>query len=167
MSPNTAACGNGCSSRRPIPRRPLRRLRQKLFNLGWRAPILRRSGWYARLAPRRSPNLTKVPLLRWRAGMRYITAHSLTPAALAAEQPTGVLLHFKFLQDFHERVLDAVARDAHFDGSAEYRRYLAALRRDPQFTLHSRRSQRYAGPDQLVRLGLMRDTAAWAAARGG
>ncbi len=148
-----------------IPTRPARFLHQKLYNLGWRLPPLRRAAWYARLAPRRSPNLTKLPLLRWREGMAFRSAHSVAPLALAAGQPSGVLLHFKFLQDFHARVLDAVARDAHYDGSAEYRRYLAALKRDPDFTLHGPRSLRYAGPEQLRALGLLRDTAAWAEAR--
>lgn len=148
-----------------IPTRPARFLHQKLYNLGWRLPPLRRAAWYARLAPRRSPNLIKLPLLRWREGMAFRSAHSVAPLALTAGQPSGVLLHFKFLQDFHARVLDAVARDAHYDGSAEYRRYLAALKRDPDFTLHGPRSLRYAGPEQLRALGLLRDTAAWAEAR--
>jgi hypothetical protein len=148
-----------------IPTRPARFLHQKLFNLGWRLPPLRRAGWYARLAPRRSPNLSKLPLLRWRKGMAFRSPHTTAPLTLAAEQPSGVLLHFKFLQDFHARVLDAVARNVHYDGSAEYRRYLAALKRDPDFTLHSARSLRYAGPGQLQALGLLRDTPAWAEAR--
>lgn len=148
------------------PRRPGRWLHQRLFNLGWRVPALRRAAWYARLAPRLSPNLAKVPLLRWREGARLIAStHMLAPMALAPDQPSGVLLHFKFLQDFHDRALDAVARGAHFDGSREYRRYLAALSADPQFRLHGPRSLAYDGPGQLVRLGLMRDSDAWRAAR--
>jgi hypothetical protein len=148
-----------------IPTRPVRFLYQKLFNLGWRLPVLRRAAWFARLAPSRSPNLTKLPLMRWREGSAFRTSHSVAPLALAADQPSGVLLHFKFLQDFHTRVLDAVARDAHYDGSTEYRRYLAALKRDPDFTLHGPRSRRYEGPGQLAAIGLLHDTAAWAEAR--
>lgn len=147
------------------PESPRRFIHQKLYNLGWRLPFLRKAGWFTRLAPRCSPNLTKVPLLRWRAGMRWLNNHSLTPLALAGTQPSGVLLHYKFLQDFHDRVVDAVTRGAHFDGSAEYHRYLAALRQNPQFTLHGERSLGYTGPDQLVGLGLMQDTAEWDAAR--
>jgi hypothetical protein len=144
------------------PHRPARWLHQRLFNLFWRLPPLRRAAWFARLAPRRSPNLAKVPLLRWRAGARLIAStHMAAPMALATDQPSGVLLHFKFLQDFHERARDAVARGAHFDGSREYRRYLAALAADRHFRLHGPRSLRYAGPDQLLGLGLMRDSAAW------
>ncbi|MBL6079505.1 glycosyltransferase family 2 protein [Belnapia sp. T18] len=145
-----------------IPTRPRRFLHQKLYNLGWRLPPLRRAAWFARLAPLRSPNLTKLPLLRWREGMEFRSAHAVAPLVLAAEQPSGVLLHFKFLQDFHARVLDAVTRNAHYDGSVEYRRYLAALKRDPDFTLHGPRSLRYKGPEQLRSLGLLHDTLAWA-----
>ena len=148
------------------PRRRVRQIHQRLYNLGWRLPPLRDTAWYRGLAPRRSPNLTKVPLLRWREGARLLAStHLLAPLRLAPTQPSGVLLHFKFLQDFHARAADAVARGAHYDGSREYRRYLAALRADPAFRLHSSRSLRFAGPDQLVALGLMRDTPAWAAAR--
>ena len=149
------------------PKRPGRMVHQKLYNLFWRLPALRASERFQALAPKRSPNLTKAPLVRWREGAGLVSStHMLRPMALAPEQPSGVLLHFKFLQDFHARAEDAVARGAHYDGSREYRRYLEALERDPAFSLHSERSVRYAGPEQLVALGLMRDTPAWAQARG-
>jgi Glycosyl transferase family 2 len=149
------------------PNRPGRWLHQKLYNLFWRVPALRASERFGALAPKRSPNLTKAPLLKWREGAGLIrSTHLLRPMALAPQQPSGVLLHFKFLQDFHARAEDAVARDAHFDGSREYRRYLEALQRDPAFSLHAAQSVRYTGPDQLVDLGLMRDTPQWAEARG-
>ena len=149
------------------PGRPARMVHQKLYNLFWRLPPLRASGWYQALAPKRSPNMTKVPLFRWKEGAGLVSStHMLRPLRLTPHQPSGVLLHFKFLQDFHARAEDAVARGAHYDGSREYRRYLAALEGDPAFSLHSGRSVRYAGPDQLVALGLMRDTPEWAAARG-
>jgi hypothetical protein len=138
------------------PSRPLRLVQQKLYNLGWRLPALRNAAWYRALAPKRSPNMTKVPLVRWREGLGFVSAHALSPVAIATEQPSGILLHFKFLQDFHARVMDA-----------EYRRYLAALKRDPAFSLHGPRSLAYKGPAQLIDLGLMRDTPAWRRARGG
>jgi len=148
------------------PARPARMLHQKLYNLFWRVPPLRGSGGYRTLAPKRAPNLTKGPLFRWKEGAGLVSStHMLRPSRMVAEQPSGVLLHFKFLQDFHARAEDAVARGAHYDGSREYRRYLGALERDPAFSLHSDRSVRYTGPDQLVALGLMRDTPEWAEAR--
>ncbi len=149
------------------PSRPGRAAHQKLYNLFWRLPALRASERFRALAPKRSPNLTKVPLVRWREGAGLVSStHMLRPMALAPDQPSGVLVHFMCLQDFHGRAEDAVSRGAHYDGSREYRRYLEALERDPAFNLHSARSVRYAGPGQLVSLGLMRDTPGWAEARG-
>ena len=150
-----------------VPGRPGRWLRQRLFNLGARLPWLRAHPGFARLAPPRSPTVTKVPLLRWREGAALqASTHRLAPMRLAEDQPSGVLLHFKFLQDFHARALDAVTRGAHWDGSREYRRYLERIVAEPGFKLAGPRAQAYCGPDQLVELGLMRDTAAWKRARG-
>lgn len=149
------------------PGRPLTWVRQRLFNLGLRLPPMARPPGFARLAPPRSPTLTKLPLLRWREGAALIAStHRIAPMAMAAAQPSGVLLHFKFLQDFHARSLDAVARNAHWNGSREYRRYLARLQAEPGFALESPHSMRYAGPAQLVECELMQDSAAWRAARG-
>jgi hypothetical protein len=149
------------------PARPGRWLWQRLYNLGLRVPALRRAGLYAGCAPPRSPTVTKLPLLRWRDGAALLAStHRLAPMALAAEQPSGVLLHFKFLQDFHARALDAVARGAHWDGSREYRRYLARIVAEPGFAMAGPRARGYAGPAQLLALGLMRDTPGWRRARG-
>jgi hypothetical protein len=150
------------------PRRPLRWAWQKLFNLGLRVPWLRDQAMFHRLAPPRPPTVTKLPLLRWRDGAALLgSTHRIAPMAMAPEQPSGVLLHFKFLQDFHARALDAVARGAHWDGSREYRRYLERIEADPGFALAGPHARPYAGPDQLVALKLMRDTPAWSEARGG
>jgi hypothetical protein len=131
-----------------------------------RLPWLARSGRFTALAPPRSPTLTKLPLLRWREGAALVAStHRVAPMRMAEDQPSGVLLHFKFLQDFHARALDAVARNAHWAGSREYRRYLERLEADPDFALESKRARAYAGPDQLLELGLMRDTPSWQAAR--
>ncbi len=148
------------------PRRPGRWLHQRLFNLAWRVAPLRRARWFTRLAPAPSPTVTKLPLLRWREGAALLgSTHRVAPMALAESQPSGVLLHYKFLQDFHARAVDAVKRNAHWDGSREYRRYLARLEAEPGFTLASPRSVAYRGPDQLVELGLMADTPGWRAMR--
>ncbi len=149
------------------PHRPSRWIWQKLYNLGLRIPALRQDPRFLALAPPRSPTITKIPLLRWRPGAALVAStHRVAPMAMHPDQPSGVLLHFKFLQDFHARALDAVARGAHYDGSREYRRYLARIEADPGFTLAGRNARRYTGPAQLVQLGLMRDTPAWRQARG-
>jgi len=149
------------------PRRAARWLRQRLYNLALRVPGLRSSGSVRRLAPPRSPTVTKLPLLRWRDGAALVAStHRVAPMRISPGQPSGVLLHFKFLQDFHARALDAVRRGAHYDGSREYRRYLDRIEADPDFALAGRDAVSYLGPDQLVELGLMADTPAWRRARG-
>jgi len=146
------------------PRRPLTWLRRRAWNLAYRlGPLRRRLGW---LAPPPSPTLTKLPLLRWREGAALLgSTHRVAPMRLAEGQPTGALLHFKFLQDFHARALDAVARNAHWDGSREYRRYLAQIEKEPEFSLAGPLARHYEGPDELVQLGIMRDSQAWRMAR--
>jgi hypothetical protein len=149
------------------PARWPRWLWQRLFNLGLRIPPLRASARYACLAPPRSPAVTKIPLLRWREGAALLAStHRVAPMAMARDQPTGVLLHFKFLQDFHARALAAVAGGEHWDHSREYRRYLARIEAEPGFTMGGAGTLRYTGPEQLVALGLMRDTPGWRRVRG-
>lgn len=144
------------------PANGLRWLRQKLFNLGLRVPGLRESARFRAWAPPRSPTVTKLPLIRWREGAALLAStHRIAPMRLAAEQPSGVLLHYKFLQDFHERAVDAVTRAIHYDGSREYRRYLRKLEADPAFSLAGPLARPFTGPDALVELGLMEDTLAW------
>ncbi len=144
------------------PTRGRRWMRQKLFNLGLRVPGLKRSPRFLALAPPRSPTLTKLPLIRWREGAALLAStHRIAPMRLAAEQPSGVLLHYKFLQDFHERAVDAVTRGIHYDGSREYRRYLRKLEADPAFSLAGPEAREFTGPEALVTLGVMQDTAAW------
>ena len=89
--------------------------------------------------------------------------HGVSPKKVAPE--TGVLLHFKFLQDFHAKAVDEAARGEYSEGAAEYRRYAAALDRNPRITFMYEGSARFEGTSQLVRLGLMQDTDAWAVAR--
>jgi hypothetical protein len=76
---------------------------------------------------RRPPQISKVPLVRWGAGTRYLAnAHHMTPVPLA--QTTGALLHFKFLSDFAARVELEAERGQHFAGAREYRDYRVIVR---------------------------------------
>lgn len=147
------------------PGRPARFLHQRLFNVAHRLNPWRDAGWFRRLAPRMPPNLTKVPLIRWQPGTMMISSvHRTSPLARADHQPGVVLLHFKFLRDFHERAIDAVRRGIHHDNSSEYARYLAVLRAGEQ-SLMGPSSVRWRDSQHLVTLGLMEDTPAWRSAR--
>jgi hypothetical protein len=100
------------------------------------------------------PTVSKVPLVRWRAGMRFLLCtHALSPVQLA--QMTGALLHFKFLDDFHTRVETEVQRGEHFNAAAEYKVYADILSRGDGLNLRNAQSVRFQDSRQLVELGLM------------
>jgi len=135
-------------------------VRERVFYPEFRSSGL---GALATRALRRSPPpcLTKVPLVRWDRTSKYLDCnHWVSPRAVAPE--TGVLLHFKFLQDFHERALEEAARGEYYDEATEYRRYADILRATPELSLMCSDSVRYEGSAQLVALGLAHQTRAWA-----
>ena len=131
-----------------------------LDGLAYRAPLLRETSWLRARRRRNPPCLTKVPLIRWDKKSSRVNNHWVSPKIVAPE--TGALLHFKFLHDFHNRAIQEVARSEHFDGATEYQRYADRLRENPDLTLSYEGSMRFEGTTQLVRLGLMHETNAWA-----
>ena len=115
------------------------------------------------LAPKRAPMLTKIPFVRWAPGTRYQHNHATTPIRLSGI--TGVLMHFKFLHDFVERVEIEAHLKEHWDDASEYERYLAKLKHNPSLSFHYPGSIAYTGSEQLVRLGLLREDRGWAQVR--
>jgi len=110
-------------------------------------------------ALRSPPALTKIPFVRWRPGTRFIDSHHTTPIRLS--DVTGVLLHFKFLEDFYARLRTEAERKEHADGGAEYRHLLAKLKDRRALSLRYSGSVRYEGSEQLLQLGLLREDEAW------
>jgi hypothetical protein len=106
--------------------------------------------------------LTKIPFVRWLPGTRYENVHATTPINLS--EVTGVLLHFKFLQDFYIRVSNELNRKDHRLRGVwvgELKRYLLSLERDPSLSFHNAGSVAYESSEQLVRLGLLRESQGW------
>jgi hypothetical protein len=129
------------------------RLGNRLHALGVPVPA-------ALVAP---PFLTKIPFVRWSPGMRFMDKHHTVPIPLSPV--TGALLHFKFLSDFPERAATEARRGEHYMRSAEYVRYAAAPKREPEMRLYYEGSVRYRDSAQLVDLGLLRDDHGWRGAR--
>jgi hypothetical protein len=117
------------------------------------------------VALRPAPSLRKIPFVRWLPDTRYPNPHATTPIKLS--DVTGVLLHFKFLEDFSARVNMEVSRKEHWQGASEYRRYLAKLKHEPGLSFHYNGSIAYEDSEQLLRLGLMREDHAWMRIRTG
>lgn len=143
----------------------LRRLHVKLYHrVLYSIPLVRDFPPLVKRRPRFPPCLTKIPLVYWEADTRYLNVnHFVSSRRVAVE--TGALLHFKFLQDFHERALEEVRRKQYYDGAAEFVRYVAKLREDPDLVFVDKQSERFHDNQQLQRLGLMTDTPTWLAAR--
>lgn len=65
------------------------------------------------------------------------------------------MLHFKYLQDFHEKVMREVRRGVHWNNASEYRTYAALLEKDPDFTLWHPGAARYESWRSLADAGLV------------
>jgi len=74
--------------------------------------------------------------------------------AEAADQPSGVLLHTKFLPSIVQKSAEEKYRQEHFANSHLFDAYYDSLTQGPD--LWSPASCRYEGWQQLVELGLMR-----------
>jgi hypothetical protein len=112
-------------------------------------------------APKKSPTLNKIPLVRWSRRYVYVNStHSALPYRLNLEydgpggvKPSGVLLHTKFLPEVLDKTAEDQDRRQHFHNPNAYREYYTALRNAP--TLWHSGSKQYEGWEQLVDLGLM------------
>lgn len=101
-----------------------------------------------------APTVSKAPLVKWKAGTQFLqSTHFLT--AVKVVPMLAVLLHSKFLSDFHERAEVEVARGEHFANAREYRAYLQMLRGNREATFLCHQSVKFKDSAQLVELGLM------------
>lgn len=99
-----------------------------------------------------SPTMSKVPLVKWKAGYRYASSTHYMLGNPPLANLMGALLHFKFLSDFHARAMEESVRGEHFDGAREYKIYAAKLAENPLLSLHHAGSLRYRGSGQLASL---------------
>ena len=130
------------------------RLSERLYDFGSRFAAFRNNPAIQSRRIKRPPNLAKVPLVRWRHGLRYLAVtHRISPVRLSGG--SGCLLHFKFLTDFAGKAAAEAARGQYFDGAREYKRYASVLAERPGLTLWHSGSVRFDGSEQLCRLGLM------------
>jgi hypothetical protein len=114
--------------------------------------------------PERAPALNKVPFVKWRHGLRYVSSmHHLNDPALNCtvldhpEAVSGVLFHFKYVNLLTAKAAEEMQRGEHYAGSQEYRAYLDAgdpVLHDPEVSV------RYRDSAQLQALGFMQ-AGAW------
>ncbi len=111
--------------------------------------------------PLRSPTLNKLPLVKWQRSYACVNScHSMLPRQLNAQydgpggaEPSGVLLHTKFLPEIVSKSEIEKHRRQHFNQPADFDNYYSQIVADPDLWHPS--ALYYAGAEQLVQLGLM------------
>ena len=111
--------------------------------------------------PRLSPTLNKIPLVKWNRRFVYVNStHSALPRRLNAvygtdgsEEPSGVLLHTKFLDQIVEKSGEELQRREHFANSSRYDDYYRQIMENP--VLWTPGSTRYRGWRHLEAAGLI------------
>jgi Glycosyl transferase family 2 len=112
-----------------------------------------------------NPEMSKYPLFRPAAGEIMANPHHVFPYPGNFDTPClAGLLHYKFLPGFAARIKAAVTSGSYWDDSAEYRRYLAALKENPTLALTYPGTRTCRSPADLVAAGLIA-APDWAAAR--
>lgn len=113
-----------------------------------------------------SPVLKKTPLVRWSEACELVAStHTLKGCTWA--EVSGVLLHFKFLQDFAENAREETERAEHFADARQYRAYDDVLAREAGLTAFHEGSVRFQDSAQLAQMGLMRVPEDYPFLRGG
>lgn len=135
--------------------------------MNWRSPTAFYVGGVRKRVFGVEPCLSKIALLRFsRSHLLGEGAHVIDGAN--ASSVRGASLHFKFLGDFGARVVEGAPRRLTLDPFtiAEHTAYLERLEKEEEVDLRSVHSQRYAGVDQLVELGVMASSPAFDAYAG-
>lgn len=97
---------------------------------------------------------SKVPFFKYAPGQFLrLGLHTIEGARLSEHQ--AAVLHFKYLQDFHEKVVREASRNVYWNGSAEYKAYAALLEKNPDFSLWHPGARRYESWRSLAEAGLV------------
>ena len=106
--------------------------------------------------PRPAPLMSKVPLIRWRKGYRFMGGVHNVSGRIELAPDWAALLHFKYLSDFAEKTAEAIRRGQHDGGASHYKLYDARMgtlvEKGPLYG----GSRRFTGVADLQRAGLMR-----------
>ncbi|HUJ02591.1 MAG TPA: glycosyltransferase family 2 protein [Rhizomicrobium sp.] len=107
-------------------------------------------------APIHAPTISKVPLVKWRKGQRFmLSTHALKrPVELAAMR--AALLHFKLFDEILDKCRDENAIAEYFEKGREYRVLAQAIAQSRDGSFYDPRlAVRYAGTEHLTRFGIM------------
>jgi hypothetical protein len=100
--------------------------------------------------PKDAPKMSKVPLLFWKR--RYVFHPHDLENTLKLSPDRFALLHFKMLDDFQEKIKEAIQREQHSSGSRHYKIY---ARRGVKFDFLSEHSKQFRNVSDLEDAGLI------------
>lgn len=139
---------------------PYRSIRQQPLGNLWVQGGIREKTFF-RDNPRHSPTLNKIPFVKWKRSHAYVNStHSMLPAKLnniydgpGGQQPSGALLHTKFLPEIVSKSKTEKQRAEHFHTPEIFDGYYDALTEGKG--LWHKGAVEYQGPEQLENLGLI------------
>ncbi len=105
-----------------------------------------------------TPCITKYPLVRIENGSfpsRGMHHTSIRPISSVR----GVLLHFKYFQDFYNKVFNGVKNEQYWNNSLEYKAYYKILEYYPNINLWYPESVKLLKYKQLLEIGIMNTSA--------
>lgn len=97
--------------------------------------------------------LTKHPLLFPSRGIAYLHAHHVRGARVA--DVSAVLLHYKYVGGFADRVEAIVKEESFSMNSREYKQYLRAIQADSGLSLYSQTASELSTVEQLLDEGFL------------
>ena len=113
--------------------------------------------------------LSKVPLIKYSPEMDITTGHHKVNNAVFSEI-NGAILHFKFLQDFTNKVLLESKREQYFNNAEEYKVYHDKVSKNPDLSLWHEQAVRFNDSKQLLDEGIINisnNYQAWSSSKSG
>ena len=100
-------------------------------------------------------SLSKISLFKYDTDVFAVRGmHGMDGVTFSAIQ--GATMHFKYLQDFNERVVTEVARGEHEGNAADYKNYARKVDENADLNCHYEGSIKFIDSSQLVELGIMK-----------
>ena len=107
-----------------------------------------------------SPCLNKIPLFKYSPNTKlYQGAHFILGANISKIR--GAVLHFKFLNNFVDKVFEELRRKQHYKNGKQYAGYAEQLNKNCRLNPYFYGSAEYQNTKQLVDLNIMRTAQGW------
>lgn len=101
---------------------------------------------------------SKIPLIKWQSGYKFSGGVHGINKRIKIAPDWGALLHFKYLDDFQNKVSEAIDRKQHTGGASHYFDYRSQIERLMGNGMHYAGSSLFSQAESLIECGLMRES---------